>query len=285
MTVAEEGADQATTQVLPDLEAPGADPAAEPAKPRRRRRWWLRVLIVLVVLGVLAGAGEIVLRAVIPNIVAEQVREQLRLSDDHPVDVELGGSSLLSALAGRVGPIEVEVPNAPLLEGIVATLAVEARSVPFDPTQGEIEGARAAVLIPAESVAPVVQLATQGMADTAQVRNGEIAVGRTLTLFGATVTLSVTLEISVQEGDVWVEPTEIKAAGFDLTTEQLRSVTGDALDGLLTSHELCVRDRLPAGVTLTELRLSSTGSVMVAVDLSPTILSDPAQQAPGSCGG
>lgn len=275
--------DRAATQVLPDLDAAGAEAQADRPKPRRRRRWWLRILIVVVVLGVLAGAAEIVLRAVIPNVVSDQVREQLKLSEDHPVDVELGGSTVLSALTGRVGPIEVEVPDAPLFEGIVATLAVEAQSLPFDPTKGEIEGARAGVLIPAESVGTVVKLATQGMADTGQVGNGVIAVGRTMNLFGAEVTLSVTLQITAQDGDLWIEPVKIDAAGFDLTAEQIRTVTGDALDGMLTAHEVCVRDRLPVGVTLTDVRLSSTGSVTIAADLSPTILSDPKQQAFGSC--
>jgi hypothetical protein len=289
------GAAAGDTSPLPELDgatapldpiAPGEAGAADgTAKPRRRRRWWLRILIAVVALGVLAGAAEIVLRIITPGIVAEQVRLNLNLSDDHPVDVELGGSALLHALVGRVGPIEVEVPNAPLPEGIVATLGAEARSMPFDPTTGEIEGGRVAILIPAESVGTVVSLATQGMADTGEVRNGEITVGRTLPLFGATVTLAVTLELSVQDGDLWVEPTEINAAGFDLSVEQIRTVTGDSLDGMLQAHELCVRDRLPVGVTLTDLRLSSTGSVTIAADLSTGVLSDPRQQALGSCDG
>jgi hypothetical protein len=45
-----------------------------------------------------------------------------------------------------------------------------------------------------------------------------------------------------------------------------------------------VRDRVPAGVTLTDIVLSSTGSVRIEADLDPGILSDPAQLEPGSCG-
>lgn len=270
----------------------GAGPGAgsgergdETSQPRRKHRWWRGALIALAVLGVLAGAAEIALRVITPGIVAEQVRQNLNLSEDHPVNVELGGSALLHALIGRVGPMKVEVPNAPLPEGIVATFGAQVHSMPFDPTSGEIDGGTVVVVVPADSVGKVVALATQGMADTAEVRNGEITVGRTLSLFGATVTLSVGLELSVQDGDLWVQPTEIQAAGFDLSVEQLRTVTGDSLDGILRAHELCVRDRLPAGVTLTDLRLSSTGSVSLTAELSPGVLSDPRQQALGSCDG
>lgn len=251
----------------------------------RRPRWWLRILIAVVCLGALIGAAELVLRWVIPDIVTQQVRDQLHLTDDHPVEVTLGGSAVVSAIGGRVGQIDIQVPNVQVFDGIVTTLEASAESMPFDPTTGDIVGAQARVTIPAESVGPVVALVTQGLADSGEVRRGQLEVGRTVSLFGAEVTLAVVLDISVSDGEVWIEPTEVNAAGFDLTAEHIRNLAGDSVDSLITAHELCVRDKLPAGVTLDELVLSSTGSVILTAELAPGILSDQSQQEPGTCTG
>lgn len=252
---------------------------------KRKPRWWLRILGVVVVLGLLAGAAELALRLVIPGIVASSVRDGMGLTPDHPVEVELRGSTLLRAVTGRVGPIEVTVPSAPLPEGIVASFTVAADSAPFDPSGGEIQGGTASVTIPAESLGSTIAVLTQGLADSGEVRGGNLVVGKTTQFFGMDVTLSVTLALSVEDGAVRVDPQAVSAAGFDLTADQIREFSGGSLDGLLTAQTVCVSDRLPAGITLTGLTLSSTGSVTVTADLAPRILADSAEQAPGVCSG
>ena len=84
-----------------------------------------------------------------------------------------------------------------------------------------------------------------------------------------------------------VSPTEIKAAGFDLSAEQLRPMLGETAAALLDTHTGCVRDRLPAGITLTDIDLranSQGGSATVTASLAPDLLSNPKQMQPGSCG-
>lgn len=253
-------------------------------EPRRRRRWWIWALGGLVAVGLLAGAGELALRAIIPTVVANEVRDQLGLAPEHPVEVQLEGSTVLSALTGSVGPIEVGVPDVPVLGDITATISASADSVPFNPSRGEITGGSASVTIPAESIGAVVALVTDGFADTGEVRGNQILVGRTMELFGQTVTLSVALGLAIDEtGEVRITPASINAAGFDLTAEELNEVTGGSLSMLLGDHEFCVRDQLPEGVTLTAIRFSSLGSVTIDADFAPRILSDPAQQRPGEC--
>lgn len=252
----------------------------------RRPRWWLRILIAVAVLGVLALGAEFALRAIIPNVIAGAVRENLGLRQDHPVAVELGGSSLLPALTGRVGHVEVTVPDVEVFDGIETTLFAQADSMPFDPTRGEIMGGSASATIPARSMNALVSLATNGLVDTGDVGQGEIHVGKTMQIFGFDVLLSATLAVSVSNGDLLIQPTAVSAAGFDLSTEELRSLLGEPASSMLDVHAVCVRDRLPAGISLTGLELSSTalgGSATVTADLAPDLLSDPAQQQPGSC--
>lgn len=249
----------------------------------RKPRWWLRALSVIVVLGLLAGAAELALRLIIPNVIAGAVREQLHLTPDHPVDVSLGGSALLHTIAGRVGQVSVSIDDAELVDGLRGDVALRADSVPFAFSEREISGGTAKLTINREQLPAAISLLTSGVADGAEVRGGELVVSRTMELFGAEVPLSVNLALGVNGGDVTIEPRSVTAAGFDLTADEIRSASGGALDDLLSPHTVCVRDRLPQGVELTGITLSSTGSVELRVALAPGIISDPAQREPGSC--
>jgi len=249
----------------------------------RKPRWWLRVLSVVVVLGLLVGAAELALRLIIPNVIAAAVREQLDLSSDHPVEVSLGGSALLHTLMGRVGQVTVAIDDAELVDGLRGEVSLSADSVPFDFAERKISGGSAELTIDREQLPAAISLLTSGAADGAEVRGGELAVSRTMQMFGADVPLSISLALSVEDGDVSIEPRSITAAGFDLTADQIRAASGGTLDELLSTHVVCVRDQIPRGITLTGLRLSSTGSVDLRVSLDPGIVSDPSQREPGSC--
>ncbi|UOQ60255.1 DUF2993 domain-containing protein [Leucobacter rhizosphaerae] len=250
----------------------------------RRPRWWLRILGVVVALGLLAGAAEVALRLIIPGVIAGAVRSQLNMTDDHPVDVSLGGSALFSAVRGEVGDVTIAVPNVPLLEGVETDASLHAAAVPFDPTSGEISDGTVELVVPKDQLGAVVDLVTSGVAQTGEVRDGALVVGRSIEMFGQEVQLSASIGITVVDGAVEIEPLGVKAAGFDFTAEQISAATGSLLDPVLQPQTVCVRDQLPAGVTLTDISLSSTGSATIRASLAPGILSDPAQQAQGTCG-
>ncbi|WP_336660770.1 LmeA family phospholipid-binding protein [Leucobacter sp. USHLN153] len=253
---------------------------------RRRRSspWWVKLIAVVAAIGLLAGAAEVALRLIIPGVISGIVRDELRLTDDHPVDVSLGGSALLHALGGGVGDVTVEVPDAPLIEGITADGSLSADRVPFDPSTGEISGGTVKVVLGADQLDPVISLLTQGVAQSGEVRDRELVVGRTIETFGQELTISARLGVQAVDGAVKIDPLGLKAAGFDLSAEQLAQSTGSLLDPILQPQTVCIADQLPAGATLTDITLSSTGSVRLEAALAPGILSDPAQQELGSCG-
>lgn len=264
----------------------GTGPSSAEGAGRSKPRWWRRILITVVILAVLAGGAELALRAIIPGIIGNVVRENLALPEEHPVDVELRGSALLPALTGRVGNVSVTVPDVQAFDGIEATLYASADSLPFDPTKGEIVGAEASAKIPASSMGAIVSLATDGLVDEGDVRPGELIVGRTLPLLGFEVHITAGLAVSAQDGELLIQPTSISAAGFDLTAEQLRPLLGEAAVTLLDPHSICLSDKLPAGIELADVDLAQTalgGSATVTIDIAPDILSNPAQQDPGTC--
>ena len=251
---------------------------------RNGSRWWTKLIIVIVVVGLLAGAAELALRLIIPGVVAGAVRSQLDLTDDHPVDVALGGSALLNAFRGGVGDVTVDVPDAPLVEGVLADAALHADLVPFNPTSGEISDGVVELRLDKEQLGPVIETVTQGVAQSGEVRDGELVVGRALEAFGQQVNLSARLSVEAVDGAVKINPLGLQAAGFDFSAEQLAQATGTLLDPILQPQTVCIADQLPAGVTLTDIVLSSTGTVTIRADLAPGILSDPDQREKGICG-
>lgn len=262
------------------------EPLQASAAPKRGRRVWLRILVSVIALALLAGVTELALRAIIPNVIASSVRQELGLDSTHEIEVTQGGSALWYALTGRVGEVAVTVPDLEVLAGIETTLSARADALPFNPTSGEIVGGVVSATIPSSSMSALVSLATNGLVDTGEVRAGEILVGKTIELFGFEVPLSAALAVGVENGDLLIKPNSLRAVGFDLQAEQLRALLGDGAAELLDAHTVCVRDRLPAGVELLDLDLRGTmlgGSAVVTARLAPDLLSNPLQQQPGSC--
>lgn len=250
---------------------------------RRGSRWWTKLIAVVVVVGLLGAAAEFALRLIIPGVIAGAVRTELKLTDDHPVDVSLGGSTLLNAVRGGVGDVTVEVPDAPVMNGIQADGSLHADLVPFNPTSGDITNGTVDLTLDKDQLGPVISLLTQGVAQTGEVQGGELVVGRSVETFGQQLTISARLGVKAVDGAVEIDPLGLSAAGFDLSTEQLAQATGSLLDPILKPQTVCIADQLPRGITLTDIVLSSTGSVTLKASLAPGIISDSAEQQQGTC--
>ena len=245
----------------------------------RKPRWWLRILVIIVALLALAGAAELALRLILPNVIAGAVRNQLGLSGDHPVDVQLGGSALAHAVTGHVGQVSVDVDGLAVMDQLRGDLRMSADSVPFNVTGGEMAGTVAQFTVQGEDLPAAVSVLTGGIADSGEVQGGSLVVGRTVQIFGIDVPVTVTLGLAVEGGDVLIDPTAVSAAGAELTAEQVDSLVQ------VSAQRVCIKDRLPAGVTLTGIDLSSTGAVTVTAKIAPDIASNPEQRSPGSCAG
>ncbi|MFA5607857.1 MAG: LmeA family phospholipid-binding protein [Leucobacter sp.] len=246
--------------------------------------WVKRLLGVILAIALVVAAGEIALRLIIPGVIADEMRGQLGLSQDHPVDVSLRGSTLVHAAQGRIGAVSVTIPDAPLIEGLRADAYLAAESAPFDLTAGDIVGGTAGLTLRPDQLGPALAILTSDIVDSGEVRDGSIRVGRTMDILGQQVPLSATLRLEIVDGgDVLVTPEGLNAAGFDLTAEQIAQLVGPVLEPLLQPRTVCVRDRLPRGIELTNVTLSSTGSATLEATLAPTLMSDPSQFENGSC--
>lgn len=245
--------------------------------------WFKRILIALITIGVLGGLGELGARMFFPGVVEGAVRGQLGLTADHPVEVNLGGSAFLHTLTGRIGDITVTVEDAPLREGVQGDVQLHAASLPFNPIWGFMKEGTASLTLSDEQLDPVAQLVTNGVAETGEVRDGELVVGRTVSVLGAEAPLEIPLQLEVVDGDVAITPEGISAAGLDISGEQLEQAVGSTIGPLTETHTVCVADQLPRGMTLTDIEMPGTGSVTIRVDLSERLFSSRDERAPGTC--
>lgn len=248
-----------------------------------RRPWLKRLLIIFVVLVLLITAAEVALRLILPGAIASAVRSEVGLTEDHPVEVSLGGLAVSHAVTGRVGDIDLHIEEMLIMGAVSGQIDVRADSIPMRPTSGELRGGVAKITLDGQQLDPAIELITGGFATTGEARGDEILVGGAVPMFGQEVAVSVALAVDIADGDVVITPGTLNAAGFELSSEQIADFAGGILDPMLSSHTICVRDQLPKGITLTDIHLSSTGTVSIVADLDPEILSDPAQQEPGSC--
>lgn len=248
-----------------------------------RRPWRKRLVIIVVVVALLIAAAEVALRLILPGVIASAVRQEVGLTEDQPVDVDLGGLAVAHAVTGRVGDIDLHIDEMPIMGAVSGQIDVHADSLPMRPTSGDLRGGIAKITLDEEQLDPAIELITGGFASTGEVRGDEILVGGAVPMFGQEVAVSVALAVDIADGDVVVTPGTLNAAGFELSSEQIADFAGGILDPMLGSHTICVRDQLPQGITLTDVTVSSTGTVAIEADLAPGILSDPAQQEPGTC--
>lgn len=245
----------------------------------------VKVAIAAVVgVGVLAGLGEWGLRLAVPGVVETVAREQLSLPATHPVEVSIGGSALLSAIGGGVGDIAVDIPDAPVLDGVRASLNLTADRIPFNVEGSDMRGATASIYVATEDLGPVISVLTDGVVDEGKTASGELVVGRQFDAFGFSVPLQATLGLKAVDGEVLVDPRGLSAVGFDLSAEDLVASSGGLLDPLLSERQICVAEWLPAGAKLSDIHITR-GGAKVEFDLAPDLFSNPAQQEMGTCGG
>lgn len=280
-------ATQHPTVPLPEL-FPDEAASSASERPKRRSSWGKRLGIVLGVLVVLLVVGgliaEFVLRQSVPEVMESAARKQLELSADHEVVATVGGVSVLAqTLTGGYRDVTLTVPDAPLGD-LRGALSLSADRVPLDPTSAPLDGAEGSVTLTPEQLQPLLSSATIGLAGELSLEGGELQLKSSIPLFGAQVPLELSLTLDVSDaGNVVVTPTRASAGGLEITAEQLTEGPGQILAPLMEPREICVLDRLPVGLRLSDIEITSSGKAVASFTAEPTLVTDPAMRAKGSC--
>lgn len=271
-------------ETQPTLPLP--DGAGQPAAPRRPRRRgiliWIVVLIVVAALAVAAWfIAERITRDIVTNTVRDQIITQLALPADQQIDVGLDEPVLPQVIGGRLDRLDVSSADVPLGD-VVADVSVRARDVPIRGDGTDIGSAEATVTLGADQLQTL--LAQVGGLPDAQLTLAppDVEVAVDLPLFGVSVPIGLDLTPGAVDGDIVLTPAAVRLGGVELNGQALRERFGSLADGVVRDYPICIKDRLPAGLTLRDVRVESD-ALVADVDVDGAIVHDAALQADGTC--
>lgn len=263
----------------PTLVIPGSSAESDGnAAPRKRRRWPWVLLIVVVVLAVLAVAAELIARAVLPGIVRSIVIEQLDLPADQQLDVEAEGILLPQLISGSLDTLHLSTDSL-TLEGITGAADVTATGVPL--RGGDLGGAAGTIRIDQEQFTSLLS-GTDLPVESVEFEAPNATVAGSFSVFGASVPLSLTFLPGALDGDLELTPVAASIGGLDIDLDDAASALGSLGEGLTRTQQICIADRLPAGLTLTGVEIVD-GAAVIDLDVDGAIVSDAALQDKGVC--
>ncbi|MFD5225116.1 DUF2993 domain-containing protein [Microbacterium sp. NPDC058342] len=233
------------------------DAAGTAIRGPRRARWPWVVLIVVVVLAGLLCAAELVARAVLPGVVRSLVVEQLSLPADQQLDVEASGILLPQLIGGELDELRIASDEV-TIGGITGSAQVTATRIPLG--GGELGSARGTVSID--------QKQFRGLLERSDFPDAEVTlaapnatVQADIAVLGREVPLGLTVRPGAQDGDLLLTPVSVSIAGNSVDLQLLGTLIGSAGERLAAPQRVCIADRLPAGITLTGLRIEGTRAV------------------------
>lgn len=255
---------------------------AEAHVPRRRGRWILPLLVVLVLLAAAFAVAEWISRMVLTSAVDAAVM-QAGVDVDGPVDVVVPGLLLPQVATGSVGEVRVAVADASF-EGISADVEITAHDVSvLGRTADSID---LVAVTDADGVHALLEQAdgeweALGEAPDVAVEEPVVTLSAEVSVLGAAVPLSFDVRPSADDGDLLLEPDAVRVAGAEVGQDALAQLPPVA-SMLSAPIPVCVAGSLPTGATLTGVAVAGD-EVVLRLDVDGEILVTPSLRARGYC--
>jgi hypothetical protein len=243
----------------------------------RARLPWV-VLVVIVVLAALAVASELVARAVLPGIVRSVVVQQLHLPADQQLDVQAAGILVPQLISGTLDELQLS-SDAVTIGGVTGAAHVTATGVPLN--GGALRSAKGTVSVDQTQFAALLKDSQlPGAEISLDAPNATLLCG--ITLLGREFPVGLTVTPGAEDGDLLLTPVSVTLGGNEMDLQALARRFGEAGDRLAGPQRLCIADQLPAGITLTGLRIQGTRAV-ADISADGRIAIDPALLENGTC--
>lgn len=236
------------------------------------------MLAVVAVIAVLLIAAELLARALLPGIVRQSVISSVGLPADQQMQVDASGVLLPQLIGGRLDRLRL-TSDSVTLGGVTGSADVTAEGVPL--RGGDLGSATGTISIDQKQFGALVAKADLPIEDVT-LKAPNVTVGGSVPLFGASLPLALTVTPGADAGELLLTPVSVSLAGKEIDLGQLADRLGPLASMLAETQRICIADRLPAGLTLTGLRIVGDRAV-ADVSVDGRIATDPKLQENGVC--
>ncbi|MGW9626995.1 LmeA family phospholipid-binding protein [Microbacterium sp. NPDC055521] len=245
---------------------------------RRRPRWPWVVLVIVVVLAALVVAGELVARAVVPKTIRSLVISNLDLPADQQLDVQVPGMLLPQLISGTLDEVKLASDEV-TIGGITGSARVTASEVPV--SGGALGAAHGTVWVDQGEFASLLD-ASQLPISGIELAAPNATVEADVELFGSRIPVGLTVTPEADDGDLLLTPVAIMLNGTAVDLHAVSGLAGAAGAAITQPQRICIAERLPAGITLTGLRIEGSRAV-ADISADGRITVDPTLLDPGTC--
>lgn len=238
---------------------------------------WVGVA-ALAVLAALAGAAELAARALVPGMVRSVVIEQLELPADQQLEVTASGILLPQLIGGTLERLHLSSDEV-TIGGITGSADVTATGVPL--RGGAMDSAEGTIGIDQAEFTTLLQSSALPEAELT-LQAPDASLSGTIRVFGRDLPVGLTVRPEAIEGDLLLTPLAATIGGSEIDLQRLAGFLGSAGEALAGPQRICIADRLPAGVTVTALRIEGTRAV-ADIQADGRIAVDPALLENGVC--
>ena len=284
------GARAARTRSKPDVvpaaasTAP-ADPATKPLpivvtqKPKKRRRVWpwvaLLVVVVLLVVGFFVADG--LAKTYARDYIKQRIVAVLHLDPKTRVKVDIGtGSVLLQALSGHLNTVDVTADSV-TFGALTGAARIHATNVPLD-QNAKVGKLDITFDVAEKDVAALAGNLSGAKLDNVTLDQPEIVASTTFDLIlGIQVPVGIGLTPSASTGQIVFTPTSIRVGGDQFSAQDLLHQFGSVAQNLLKQQSFCVAEFLPKALTISDVdvvkkdlvvKIDGDGAVLGGKDLS-----------------
>jgi hypothetical protein len=245
---------------LPQKPAPGSPVragatagGAKARKPKRRVRTTLRFVVTAGIISLLVVAAIVAdnaARGIVAEQVAKQVRTSLSVPANSPVEVSVGGTSVLVQLvSGRLDKVDVGIGRLSLGE-LSGSAQLTASGIPLDPSKPT--SLARFVFVTDQSALQSLFSTVPGLSPKQiSIADGKVTLGTEVTLFGYSLPVGIEFTPSASKGQLVLTPSSIVINEQSFTAKELKaSAFGSLTDALFVNHAVCVAPLLPKDFTL-----------------------------------
>jgi hypothetical protein len=242
------------------------------------------IAVVVASVALLVGGvvvADVVARQRVADYVSEKVHEALNLDPSEPVAVTVGGTSMLAQLiVGRIEHIDVVVDSATVGD-LTGSVTVRADGIPTD-TSKTVDAVEIELHVSEADVQKATKALSGATVDSVVFVGGELRLSSTLSFFGLSVDIGLTVDPTVRDGLIDFTPTGVSLNGATTSTESLAQTFGPLAAPLTASRSVCVAEWLPKDLTLSSVTIVGK-ELVVSIEGTAVRLDDAALQELGAC--